>query len=157
MSKLLKNLKQQLIEKNNECRKQSLELQQIYSHLGIETYGSDIQEQAITEIDKLKQQLAEKVKEIDMLKQHNESLSNKFDKGSDMQNKIDILTINNVVLERQLRAQTKEIVEKIKERLRGQVDEMSNEEHCYLLKAVHWEDVVAILTQILKDYDVDCS
>lgn len=37
--------------KNNE---NALCLQQIYSHLGVEAYGEDIQEQAVKEIDRLK-------------------------------------------------------------------------------------------------------
>ena len=37
--------------KSNE---DALCLQQIYSHLGVEAYGEDIQEQAVKEIDRLK-------------------------------------------------------------------------------------------------------
>ena len=39
-------------------------LQQIYSHLGVEAYGEDIQEQAVKEIDRLKNKERKKAKQF---------------------------------------------------------------------------------------------
>jgi len=76
MDEEIAKLEKQLIEKDEE-------LAQIYSHLGVEAY-LDQQKQALKEIDKLKkkattkykQQLAEKDKEIEKLKEENRELIN---------------------------------------------------------------------------------
>lgn len=44
-------------------------LWQFYSRLGVEAFGADIHEKALEELEKLKQQLAEKEQEIEVLKQ----------------------------------------------------------------------------------------
>lgn len=61
------------------------------------------------ECDSLQSSLAEKDDEIEHLKDCNESLSNKFDKESDMQNEIYILKYNVEDLEQQLAVKDKEI------------------------------------------------
>lgn len=50
------------------------------------------------------------IAENERLLEANDSLSNKFDKDSDMQNKIDILTLNNEALQQQLKEKDDEIV-----------------------------------------------
>ena len=65
----------------------------------------------------LEQQLIAKNKEIAHLEECNESLSNKFDKESDIQNKIDILKYNIDGLEQQLVEKDKEIDKLSKENL----------------------------------------
>ena len=47
-----------------ERNEDALCLQQIYSHLGVEAYGEDIQEQAVKEIDRLKNKERKKAKQL---------------------------------------------------------------------------------------------
>lgn len=61
------------------------------------------------EIEKQTKQLAELKAENERLLEANDSLSNKFDKDSDMQNKIDTLTLNNEALQQQLKEKDEEI------------------------------------------------
>lgn len=51
-------------EINMESNEDALCLQQIYSHLGVEAYGEDIQEQAVKEIDRLKNKERKKAKQL---------------------------------------------------------------------------------------------
>lgn len=52
----------------NEVEELKQQLHQIYSHLGVEAFCEDIHEQALKEIGRLQQQLAEKEREISNLK-----------------------------------------------------------------------------------------
>lgn len=61
---------------------------------------------------------------------------------------IEKILIENEELKFKLKIQPREIVEKIKQKLREQVTEMSDNEHCYLQKAVHWQDIVEVLGNI---------
>lgn len=108
-------------------------------------------------IKSLEQQLAEKDKEIEHLKDCNESLSNKFDKESDMQNEIDILKYNVEGLEQQLAEKDEEI-----ERLKAEIKELKDDNwelrkdfnkkaYDYILKD-HNKDIRHQVCEEIRDY-----
>lgn len=75
---ILKRYKKEQEKNSNNA----LELQQIYSHLGVEAFGEDIQEQALKEIHRLQRKTNNKTvkleKEIEVLKKALEFASGEF-------------------------------------------------------------------------------
>lgn len=134
---------------NNERYEESLRLQQFYSRLGVEAYGEDIQEQAIKELDKLKEKESKKIKKLkkeleetnELLEMANEDRAFKGEMWEGFKDKCKILTTK-------LHTQPKEIVEKIKELLVSHCDFLDENNGWYIPE----EKIKILCDKILKEY-----
>ena len=97
------------------------------------------------EIDKLKQQLAEKDKEIEHLKDGLNMCQSikRYDVG-------EMLTENTKLKQHQTQLAIEEL-EKVKVNLKDRISMMKNEEHSYLQKVVAWYDICDQINKQIKE------
>lgn len=146
----------QIAELKNKCERlnqerydECLNLQQLYSHLGVEAYGEDIQEQAIKELERLKAKETKRVKNLE------KKLSEKDKEIEWLKHKLDveypciIMNYRDMLksLKTRLYAQPREIVKKILDNLHKY--ELIGDDFAFVKMA----DIDKILYQWLKEQE----